>query len=404
MAVYDREKILYLIDKKEKEGGTPFHISTKEYISHKTTLPNYLQGMERARLVTRIDPKDMPKDENGVLLTYRGIKSYGYLITDKGRMALCAMQAQTRSDLGKPLDGVIDALLPVLKREIGVDATSTMLSMLELGEKEKLRKEDLDDDALLALKALNTMGLTFSFTDDIGRFYRVTPTGLSLGEAAKKMELTPQKQEAPVAQERPASMSPELREKALLMGLCFADDFVMEVDNDHTSSTVNKLITEGLITEHARDDAFVYYIPTEAGAGPLKAGVDMFKKGVDLSMLEYNILGDAALDIANKTPVMSLHWDDMHEKGVSLMDAINDAMDLPTPRDNFSSIEYLDKAVTRSADLFSNPPSANQLKSVVSAVLENEGIDVDSALIDQAVTSYRMTMTSPVADAPRPDR
>ena len=88
--------------------------------------------------------------------------------------------------------------------------------------------------------------------------------------------------------------------------------------------------------------------------------------------------------------VFPLHWDDMYDNDVPLIDAIYDALDTRKPKQDNGLNKALEEAVSRAASIFREPPTASQLKSVAAELLKNEGVEFEAAQLDHAATTYRM--------------
>lgn len=394
MEMYNQEKVLYLIDKKGRDGGMPFHVKAKELSQGRTTLAEMMPGMLKDKTVTTVSKEQMPnngKDRSGNKLV-------GYLITEKGRMRLAGLQAQSRYHMDKSLDSVGMAMIPLIEKTLGRDDAAHFFSALTADQGTRFQKGGEDDKAV---RLMNWLQMTQSHRGetleggDVERYYTVLPFARELGKAIAEArergrEVAPAVTPLPdAATNADAGTSVKATPPDTLLEMKavaqFANDMVVEVDIDTPSPLAEELLAAQLIEEHLRDDAAIYYRPTEAGVAAIQKHRGALSAPDRMTLNDYVMVGESVLPHIN--PV---HWDDAFDRQVPLLDAIEEAMDVKPQQDIRPTVDSLNDAVQQAAKLFPNPPSSSQLKTVTTALMENKGDTFEPALLDQAVSGYVM--------------
>ena len=236
-----------------------------------------------------------------------------------------------------------------------------------------LSDQGLSPDEIDTLRVLNRLEFTRRRGGNENKYFEVTVRGAIFGETAMKIR----------------NENPENKMNALLVSQLFAEEMVVDVDLDEPNAVIDALLEKKLIEEHLRDDGYVYYRPSNDGLLVLKEGQEIIKDG-DVSMVEYAKTGTDVVAARGGVEVFPLHWDDMYDNDVPLIDAIYDALDTRKPKQDNGLNKALEEAVSRAASIFREPPTASQLKSVAAELLKNEGVEFEAAQLDHAATTYRM--------------
>ena len=366
----DREKVLNAVNEREKKGGVPFHITTKEYGRNESPLAKTLHAFTNSGFLTLIHDKDLPRAPDGTSLANSGETAFGFAMTEKGQLALGALQMKSYVDRGRKTKPVVRELLPIIEKKIGSESVDTMLRMLTAG---RSHQHIATENNEAALKMLNRLEFTRRRGGNENKCFEVTVRGAIFGETAMKIR----------------NENPENKMNALLVSQLFAEEMVVDVDLDEPNAVIDALLEKKLIEEHLRDDGYVYYRPSNDGLLVLKEGQEIIKDG-DVSMVEYAKTGTDVVAARGGVEVFPLHWDDMYDNDVPLIDAIYDALDTRKPKQDNGLNKALEEAVSRAASIFREPPTASQLKSVAAELLKNEGVEFEAAQLDHAATTYRM--------------
>jgi len=381
----DREKVLNAVNEREKKGGVPFHITTKQYGRNNTPLANTLHAFVNGGFLTLVHDKDLPRAPDGTSLANSGETAFGFTMTEKGKLALGALQMKSYIERGRKTKPVVRELLPVIEKQIGAESVDMMLRILTAGASHRHIITKANESAL---RMLNRLEFTRRKGSNDDKYFEVTVRGAIFGEAAMKIR----------------NENPENKMNALLVSQLFAEEMVVDVDVDTSNPVIDALKEKSLIEEHVRDEAFIYYRPSTDGLLVLKEGQAIIKEG-DVSQVEYAQTGRDVVAARGGVDVFPLHWDDMHDNDVPLIDAIYDALDTAKPKEDNGLNQALGEAVERAASVFREKPTASQLKSVAAEILKNEGIEFEAAQLDHAATSYRMANNdnnNTVTQSPRP--
>jgi hypothetical protein len=118
-----------------------------------------------------------------------------------------------------------------------------------------------------------------------------------------------------------------------------------------------------------------------------------------MSLEEYQAEGEKLLNQLSagteKPEFNELHWAEMHDKRVSLLDAIKGVFDIENgaPKiDNSNapmpSAEMIDSAIEKASELFSKRPGADTLVTMVGLYFEEEGVAYDLPTIKRKVNEH----------------